>query len=79
MLVPERKGASHDVKTYVTLELDSELLREARVRAGEQGVSISALPAERVESMVRERKAFDKARRRALAPRPYVQRRMTGA
>jgi hypothetical protein len=55
------------MKTNVTLKLDSDLLREARVLAAEQGGSISALLAERVEAMVRERKAFDKARRRALA------------
>ena len=55
------------MKTNVTLKLDSDLLREARVLAAEQGRSISALLAERVEAMVRERKAFDKARRRALA------------
>jgi hypothetical protein len=55
------------MKTNVTLKLDTDLLREARVLAAEEGRSISALLAERLESMVRERKAFDKARRRALA------------
>ena len=54
------------MKTNITLKLDSDLLREARVLAAEEGRSISALLAERLESMVRERKAFDKARRRAL-------------
>jgi hypothetical protein len=55
------------MKTNVTLKLDSDLLREARVLAAEEGRSISALLTERLESMVRERKAFDKARRRAMA------------
>jgi Family of unknown function (DUF6364) len=55
------------MKTNVTLKLDSDLLREARVLAAEEGRSISALLTERLESMVRERKVFDKARRRALA------------
>jgi hypothetical protein len=55
------------MKTNVTLKLDSDLLREARILAAEQGRSISALLAERIEAMIRERKAFDKARRRALA------------
>ena len=55
------------MKTNVTIKLDSDLLREARVLAAEEGRSISALLAERLESMVRERKAFDKARRRAFA------------
>jgi hypothetical protein len=55
------------VKTNVTLELDADLLREARVVAAEEGRSISALLTDRLEAIVRERKAFDKARRRALA------------
>ena len=55
------------MKTNVTLKLDAMLLREARVVAAEEGRSLSALLAERLEAMVRERKAFDTARRRALA------------
>lgn len=55
------------MKTNVTLKLDADLLREARVLAAEEGQSISALLTERLEALVQERKAFDKARRRALA------------
>jgi hypothetical protein len=55
------------MKTNVTLKLDADLLREVRVLAAEEGQSISALLAERLEALVRERKAFDKAQRRALA------------
>jgi len=55
------------MKTNVTLKLDSDLLREARILAAEEGRSISALLTERLDAMVRERKAFDQARRRALA------------
>ena len=55
------------MKTNVTLKLDADLLREARVVAAEEGRSISGLLADRLEAMVRERKAFDRARRRALA------------
>jgi hypothetical protein len=55
------------MKTNVTLKLDSDLLREARVLAAEEGRSISALLTDRLEALVRERKAFDRARRRALA------------
>jgi hypothetical protein len=58
----------HDImKTNVTLKLDSALLQEARVVAAEEGRSISALLTDRLEAIVRERKAFDEARRRALA------------
>jgi hypothetical protein len=55
------------MKTNVTLKLDADLLREARVVAAEEGRSISALLTDRLEGLVRERKAFDRARRRALA------------
>lgn len=54
-------------KTNVTLKLDADLLREARVVVAEEGRSISALLTDRLEAIVRERKAFDKARRRAPA------------
>jgi hypothetical protein len=55
------------MKTNITLKLDADLLREARVVAAEEGRSISALLTNQLEAIVRERKAFDKARRRALA------------
>jgi hypothetical protein len=55
------------MKTNVTLKLDADLIREARVIAAEEGRSISALLTDRLETMVRDRKGFDNARRRALA------------
>jgi hypothetical protein len=55
------------MKTTVTRTLDADLLGEARVVAAEEGRSISALLADRLEAIVRERKAFDRARRLALA------------
>ena len=58
---------SKPVKTNVTLKLDANLLREARILAAEEGSSISALLSDRLEALVRQRKAFDRARRRALA------------
>lgn len=54
-------------RTNVTLKLDASLLREARVLAAEEGRSVSAFLAERLEDVVRERKGFEKAKRRALA------------
>jgi len=62
-VLPQRPA----MKTNVTLKLDVDLLREARVVAAEEGRSISGLLTDRLEAIVRERKAFDKARRRALA------------
>jgi hypothetical protein len=55
------------MKTNVTLKLDADLLREARIVAAEEGRSVSALLTDRLEAIVRERRAYDKARRRALA------------
>ena len=55
------------MKTNVTLKLDSEILKEARVLAAEQGSSISRLLAAKLEELVRERKGYDRARKRAVA------------
>jgi len=55
------------MKTNVTLKLDADLLREVRIMAASEGTSISALLTARLEKMVRERRAYDGARRRALA------------
>lgn len=54
------------MKRNITLKVDADLLREARVLAAEEGRSISALLAERLEAAVRERKRFARSRRRAL-------------
>lgn len=55
------------MKTNITLKVDAALLREARVIAAEQGRSVSAFLTDRLEQLIRERRAFEKARRRALA------------
>ncbi len=55
------------MKTNVTLKIDADLLREARILAATEGSSISALLAARLEQAVRERKGYDQARKRAVA------------
>jgi hypothetical protein len=55
------------MKTNVTLKVDAELLREARILAAMEGSSISALLAAKLEQTVRERKGYSQARRSALA------------
>jgi hypothetical protein len=55
------------MKTNITLKLDSALLREAKVLAAEDGTSISAMLAEQLERIVRNRKTYDHARKRAMA------------
>jgi len=54
-------------KTNVTLKIEADLLKHARILAAEEGTSISALLASRLEQEVRERKGYHQARRRALA------------
>jgi len=55
------------MKTNVTLKLDADLLLETKEIAAEEGLSVSALVTDRLEALVRERKEFERARRRALA------------
>lgn len=55
------------MKTNVTLKIEAELLKEARVLAAERRTSISALVTERLEQAVRERRGYEQARRRAKA------------
>jgi hypothetical protein len=55
------------MKSNITLKLESELIREARILAAEEGTSISALLASRLEQIVNERKTYNLARKRALA------------
>ena len=55
------------VKANITLKLDTSLIREAKLLAAEEGSSISALLAAKLEEVVRQRKNYNSARRRALA------------
>ncbi len=55
------------MKTNVTLKIEADLLREARILAAEENSSISALLAAKLEQAVRERKGYQQARRSALA------------
>jgi hypothetical protein len=55
------------MKANITLKLDKELLREARILAAEEGTSISALLAAKLEEAVRKRKDYDQAKKHALA------------
>ena len=55
------------MKSNVTLKIDTDLLREARILAAMEGSSISALLSARLEQEVRQRKGYDLARKSALA------------
>jgi hypothetical protein len=55
------------MKTNITLKIDSEILREARIIAAEEGSSISGLLASKLQELVRQRKSYARSQRRALA------------
>jgi len=54
------------MKQNITLSLDSELLKSARVLAAEQGTSVSKLLASELERLVRGDHAYRQAREQAL-------------
>lgn len=55
------------MKTNITLKLEADLVREARVLAAQKGTSVSRLLAEELEGLIRREKAYEAAKRRALA------------
>lgn len=54
------------MKANITVKLDADLLREARILAAEEDTSISAMLAARLEQIVRDRRRYQRARKRAL-------------
>jgi len=55
------------MKTNITLKIDDDLLREAKIMAAQEDTSVSALLTRQLENLVRERRGYEGARRRALA------------
>ena len=55
------------MRTNITLKLDADLLREARIIAAREGISVSQWMADLLEVSIRRDKAYDKACRRALS------------
>ena len=53
------------MKTNITLKIDDELLREAKIMAAQEDTSISALLTGQLQQLVRKRKNFSAARRTA--------------
>lgn len=54
------------MKTNLTLKLDEELVRAARVLAAQQNTSISQLMTEQLQKIVESRQAYERAKKRAL-------------
>jgi hypothetical protein len=55
------------MKANITLKLDADILREARILAAEEGLSVSALLAAKLDELVRQRKGYERARKRAVS------------
>ncbi len=55
------------MKTNITLKVDRDLLRRAKVLAAEKDTSVSALVTEQLERVVRDRDGYEQAKKRALA------------
>jgi len=55
------------MKTNLTLSIDSELLRDAKVLAARRGTSVSRLMALQLEELVRRDRDYEWARQRAAA------------
>ena len=56
-----------NMKQNVTISLDRQTLRKAKIIAAKQGTSISGLLAEQIEVLVGEEEAYEHAERQALA------------
>ena len=52
-------------RTNLTLQLDAEVIRRARIVAAKRGTSVSALAAQRLIALVDEDERFEQARARA--------------
>ena len=55
------------MKTNVTLSVESDLLRDAKVLAAQRGTSVSRLMADQLEELVRRDREYERARQRAVA------------
>ena len=55
------------MKANITLRLDTDLIREAKILAAQRGTSVSRMMAEQLESLIRREKDYVAAERRALA------------
>jgi hypothetical protein len=55
------------MKTKITVRLEADLLREIRELVAEEGITISTTIVAHLAELVGERKAYGRARKRALA------------
>jgi hypothetical protein len=54
-------------KQNLTISLDQETIRKARILAARRSTSISGLVAQQIESLIGEQEAYERAKQHALA------------
>ena len=54
------------MKTNQILKVDANLIREAKVLAAKQGISVSRLLTDQLETLIRRDKVYERAKRLAL-------------
>lgn len=59
--------SNRSAKQNLTVRLSKKTIQKARALAAQRSTSISALVAERIEALVGEDEAYERAKRRALA------------
>jgi hypothetical protein len=64
---PEAVILEKSMKQNVTVSLDHQTLRKAKILAAKRGTSISGLLARQIEDLVGEEDAYERAERQALA------------
>jgi hypothetical protein len=70
--IPREKGrvlspSRNNGKQNVTISLDRQVLRKAKILAARRATSISGLVAQEIESLVGEDEAYERAERQAAA------------
>lgn len=55
------------MKTNITLSLEADIIRDARVLAARRGLSVSRMLSEQLERLVRQDRDYERAMSRALA------------
>jgi hypothetical protein len=55
------------MKQNLTVQLDEEIIREAKVLAAKRGTSVTALVAQQITKMTAAERRYDEAKARALA------------
>jgi len=64
--VQDKTQSGKDKKRNLTLRLDANLIRKARVLAAQRGASISRLLSKQIELLVRDEDRYNVAKRKSL-------------